>query len=471
MKPSGPGRSPSLPLRHGRRADATGIPSAGPVLILATCPAGAMRPQEIEHTLKLQRTDLSIAWPPRQARAFAPLSLRTSARLLRRGRAVALIVASHRRRPDWSRFAGRALSRVGGLDVPIVPLDVRRAPHVEAGARIAASELMGLPAPAREPYLRLISDALRLHPRPCAAHRELMPLQAPRSREQLAAEIAALPADRTLVRRGPFQVCAVRPADAPELLAEITRLRELSFRRVGEGCGQPCDTDRFDAHYEHLFVWHAENHELVGAYRLACTDDVVRAHGIAGLYTSTLFDYDEALLRHTGSAIELGRSFVTPDWQRSFQPLLLLWAGIVTLLERRYPQVRCLFGPASISATYGSVARAVMARALLDQSAGTELEGLVRARHPASWPSGVGYPRHVAAALADPARLSQAIKHMAQGNGLPVLVRRYLELNGRFACFGIDDSFGGTLDGLVFVDVARIPATLLARLKGLGAGT
>src|SRR3546814_20676232 len=107
----------------------------------------------------------------------------------------------------------------------------------------------------------------------------------------------------------------------PRLLEEIGRLREESFRLLREGSGLARDLDRFDPHYEHLFLWHPQRREIVGAYRFGFTDAIVPRHDVHGLYTRTLFRYDARLIAQTGPAVELGRSFVAPAWPKSFQQI------------------------------------------------------------------------------------------------------------------------------------------------------
>ena len=145
---------------------------------------------------------------------------------------------------------------------------------------------------------------------------------------RLEAEVAALPESCWLGAQGEFRVGLARAAQIPALLDEIGRLREITFRAAGEGTGRARDLDAFDAYYRHLFVWHRGDRALAGAYRLGLTDEIRRERGADGLYTQTLFRYDERLLDRLSPAIELGRSFVRAEYQRDYAPLLLLWKGI-----------------------------------------------------------------------------------------------------------------------------------------------
>ena len=143
-------------------------------------------------------------------------------------------------------------------------------------------------------------------------------------------------------REPPSRRDLAEAGEIPSTLREIGRLREITFRAAGEGTRRALDLDEFDAHYLHLFVWSEKKQEVVGAYRLAATDQVRR------LYTASLFQYGPEFLERMGPAIELGRSFVRAEYQRGFQPLLLLWNGIGAFGSRN-PRYR-VFSVRSVSA-------------------------------------------------------------------------------------------------------------------------
>ncbi len=296
----------------------------------------------------------------------------------------------------------------------------------------------------------------------------LEPVGPPVDAHGLSGEIEALPASTRLIAQGPWRVHLVTAAQAPQVLLEIGRLRELTFRAAGEGTGRARDLDRFDWHYRHLFVWHAEAREIAGAYRIAATDDVLERHGLGGFYTRTLFRYPAALLRDLGPALELGRSFVRAEYQRDFQPLLLLWRGIGAIVAAA-PRYRTLFGPVSISADYRSTTRALLARFLL-ASRPSLLRRFVRPRRPLpeALPEAEALVHsRVATTLAD---VDELVRELEAGQrGLPVLLRHYLKLNATLLGFSVDPSFGGVLDGLVVVDLLDVDRALLARYLGKDA--
>jgi putative hemolysin len=247
------------------------------------------------------------------------------------------------------------------------------------------------------------------------------------------------------------------------VLPEIARLRELTFRAVGEGTGRAHDLDRFDAHYLHLFVWDRERREVAGAYRL-CPTDGLGPRGVDGLYTRTLFDYDQALLDGLGPSLELGRSFVAPQYQRDYSPLLLLWKGIGRFVAHA-PRYRRLFGAVSISDRYSSTTRELLAAFLSTNRQDAVLARLVRSRHPLPNPS--ARQPETARGVATAEDLSAAVKRLeGDGKDIPVLLRQYLRLNARLLGFSVDPTFGDALDGLLVVDLTEVDPALLGRYMG-----
>lgn len=302
---------------------------------------------------------------------------------------------------------------------------------------------------------------------PGAGHLEA--LAAAQPPERLLAEVEALPAGQVLAESGPLVALQADAWQIPYLLLEIGRLRELTFRRAGEGTGSCLDLDRFDSHYTHLFLWHREKREVVGAYRLGRTDEIRAIYGVAGLYSHTLFAYDEKLLDRLGPALELGRSFVHPEYQRHFAPLLLLWKGIGAFV-RRHPHYRRLFGPVSISRDYSLFSRRLIADALQVRCEIPELARLVRSRTPLRrGPLKVkGCDPKLARDLCrNFDEVAEVVADLDAGaGGIPVLLRHYLGLGGQVLAFNVDRQFSDVLDGLVVVDLARTERKALERYLG-----
>lgn len=172
----------------------------------------------------------------------------------------------------------------------------------------------------------------------------------------LAQNINDLHPECKLFENGEYSAYAVRAAEIPDVLDEIGRLREITFRRVGEGSGKSSDVDRFDSEYRHLFLWNQQTREVVGAYRMGLVDRIVSRNGIQGLYTHTLFRFGKAFLNKVSPGIELGRSFVRHEYQKKAHSLYYLWRGIGVFIGRN-PKYRYLFGPVSISNEYTRTSR------------------------------------------------------------------------------------------------------------------
>ncbi|WP_333002085.1 lysophospholipid acyltransferase family protein [Vibrio coralliilyticus] len=268
-----------------------------------------------------------------------------------------------------------------------------------------------------------------------------------------------------LLEQGDFDVyCA--PTDViPHMMEEIGRVREESFREVGEGSGLSCDIDRFDPHYHQLFVWNRANQDLVGAYRLGLVDELIAKGGIEQLYSTSLFNYDEAFVDTLGQSIELGRSVVSKQYQRNMHSLLLLWKGIAKFVER-HPKYTHLFGPVSISNDYSPVARQLIASVMSVHYYDEEKAKLVSPTTPLEKSGQEFWRPDMLSSLADLPLLSKVLSRLEQGMGLPVLLRQYLGMNGKLVCFNVDPAFNFALDGLIVVDLTSVPVRTLGKYMG-----
>lgn len=280
--------------------------------------------------------------------------------------------------------------------------------------------------------------------------------------DRIAAEIDALPAAARLVN-GTFRVYGADASAIPATLQEIGRLRAVAYGAAGEGTGRAIDIDRFDEHYLHLFAWDAGARRIVGAYRLGRTDRLVGRHGVAGLYTRTLFRYGPEFVERLSPALELGRSFVSPEYQKHPSALLALWKGIGTYVAR-HPQYRVLLGPVSISTRYSDASHALLAAFLEQNYLDSTLASLVESIHgaPARSRRAATGPAPVSVEEAD--RLVATLE--ADGKGMPVLLRHYLRLNARLIGFNVDPDFGDVLDALMMVDLADVDRAILVRYLG-----
>ncbi len=253
----------------------------------------------------------------------------------------------------------------------------------------------------------------------------------------------------------------------PNLLQEIGRLREVTFRQVKEGTGKAIDLDRFDAHYLHLFLWNREAQEVVGAYRMGRTDRIMKELGSTGLYTATLFDFQGEFLEEINPALELGRSFIRLEYQKNYSALLLLWKGIGQFVAQN-PHYQVLFGPVSISNEYNEFSQGLLATWLSMHNFLPELAQFIRPKN----------PFEVKKFRCQDLRLAltgtQAVEELSaliadvdpNQKGVPILLKQYLKLGGKLLGFNRDPNFNNVLDGLILVDLLQTSHQVLQRYMG-----
>lgn len=283
--------------------------------------------------------------------------------------------------------------------------------------------------------------------------------------DELEKEIRHLPQNQLLVENGNQLVLEAGADQIPKVLREIGRLRELSFREVGEGTGREIDLDEFDHSYRHLFIWNRDAREVVGAYRMGLSDLVLGERGIGGLYTSTLFRFSPKLFDEMGPALEMGRSFIRAEYQRSFAGLMLLWKGIGQYVMR-HPRYTVLFGPVSISADYRAASQQLIASFLSQNNLVHDGSHWVRPRSPYR-PRRSPVVRHAISDLSSVEEVSRYVAEIeADGRGVPILLKQYLKLGGRLLGFNVDPDFSNVLDVLIMVDLKQTEPRILARYMG-----
>ena len=294
-----------------------------------------------------------------------------------------------------------------------------------------------------------------------------VPVVPPVAPSALERDIRSLPAERKLVENRDYAVYIAESSQIPNVLREIGRLREITFREVEEGTGKSIDLDEFDTHYMHLFLWNHRQREVVGGYRLGLTDQILRQYGPSGLYTNQLFRFKPEFLSRLTQSIECGRSFIRSEYQKKFKGLTLIWRGILQYVSQN-PQYHLLFGPVSISKDYQKFSRNLMIRFLKHNRLDLALSRYVSPRNPyrSRWFTGI--TRHILkTSFEDIDDISVLISDIEKdGKGLPILLRTYLKLNGHLISFNVDKAFSGVVDGLLVVDLNRTDARVLERFMG-----
>lgn len=270
-----------------------------------------------------------------------------------------------------------------------------------------------------------------------------------------------------LVRQGNLSVYQAHSHEIPVLLPEIGRLREVTFRAVGEGTGNDIDLDKYDRYYEHLILWDEEKEQVAGGYRLGRADMILQEYGPKGLYTNTLFHFEKPFLSNLGAAVEMGRSFVVKEYQRTLASLPLLWKGIACWVARN-PHYKKLFGPVSISKDYSSLSRKMIVEFLQDNRMHPHLSAFVKARNPFRYMRTRRMMREfISADLQNVDDCSALISSLeTDGKGIPVLLKHYLKLNATILSFNVDKEFSSVVDGLILVDFTEIDPRLLSKYMG-----
>jgi len=499
------------------------IPGRGPVLVVCNHPYGGIEALILAALLREHRPDLRFLanGALRVFREFAPAliatnplrvtqgnlrSIRECEAHLRAGGVLVVFPAGRvsYRRPEgqritdgeWNRLVGHLALRTDATLVPVLFRGANSEFFQRAGRLWERAKLLLLPreflrlrgrrigfsighavppalwrhldAPAVTAYARVLTYLEEQCASPTASPRPtrvLAPLAARGDAEAMSREIAALPTAQRLLDFKQFSVFHAAASQIPELMQEIARERERVFRGHDEGSGESRDGDRYDQTYVQLFVWDQTERALVGAYRMGRTDLLRQSADPCSIYLSQMFEFDATFYEGQPPSLELGRSFVVPEHQKSFHALYLLWQGIGRYLIA-YPQYRRLYGTVSLSRQYDDRAISVLCDALIEPSP------QVRPRHPLTHPLHpewldyrVGRGR---LPLAEVSALVRALDD--DGKDLPILLKHYHKLGARFHCVGVDPNFSDTPGLLLSVDVPRLEPKLLATFLGAAAG-
>ena len=325
-------------------------------------------------------------------------------------------------------------------------------------------------------YLRVCVEALKNEISPVSSFPQFFlgrkskshePLVLPVNKEKLQSEIAALPASSLLAAKGDFEIYGCLASQAPSVMREIARLREKTFRKVGEGTGYPLDSDRYDEWYHQIFAWDSQNLKIAGGYRLGVVEEIIEQKGKFGMYAASEFSLKRGFYSSLGKSIEVGRSFITEEYQRRFSLLGLIWKAIGEFMNR-HPDHFVLYGPVSISADYTNLSRNLMVRFLRTNKWSAEIARRTKARNPFKLrqlsPALANWVKQEGRTLEEISAVISGVE--PDGKGVPVLVKHYLKLRGSFVGFAVDPDFNNALDGLIVVDIRNMEGRQLLKYFG-----
>lgn len=275
----------------------------------------------------------------------------------------------------------------------------------------------------------------------------------------LTAEIEMLKQQgHLLLSQQNFEVYIAGHAECPQIMAETGRLREITFREVGEGTGLKYDLDEYDLYYKQLILWDTETQSIAGGYRLGLGDYIIQHYGIKGFYTRSLFKIDNELLPVLQHSVELGRSYVVKAYQQKRLPLFLLWKGILTFLQHQ-PQYQYLFGPVSISNKYNDVSKTLIIEFIKRNYFDNELAKHIKPRKKYAVDlKNIDIDILVETAEKDIKLIDRYIQDFDPCmNSAPVLLKKYLNQNAKIAGFNTDPKFSDVIDGLMFLNLKDLP--------------
>lgn len=277
--------------------------------------------------------------------------------------------------------------------------------------------------------------------------------------ELMTQEVEALRKDDSrLLQSKNYEVFLAQAHQIPNILREIGRLRETTFREVGEGTNEAIDLDAFDNYYHHMFLWDNEKHLLAGAYRMGLGCEIFKNHGIDGFYLQDLFRFEPELHKMMSQSIEMGRAFIIKEYQQKPMPLFLLWKGIVhTTL--RYPEHKFLIGGVSISNQFSNFSKSLMIEFMKSHYYDPYIAQYVHPKKEFKVKLKDADKDFVFDETeADLNKFDKVIDEIEPGVlRLPVLLKKYIKQNARLVAFNVDPLFNNAVDGLMYIRISDLP--------------
>ncbi|WP_372752467.1 lysophospholipid acyltransferase family protein [Labilibaculum sp.] len=279
-------------------------------------------------------------------------------------------------------------------------------------------------------------------------------------------EVEALAEEYLLFKSKNYTVYCAPSSKLPNILTELGRLREITFREVGEGTNLSIDVDEYDLYYHQMFIWDEDEHKIVGAYRVGKGNEILSEYGLKGFYLQSLFRMSKKFQPVLHESLELGRSFIVKEYQKKPMPLFLLWKGILYFLLKN-PQSRYLIGPVSISNKYSDLSKDLIIKFIMRNYFNYDLGQFIKSRKKFKVKiKGLDVDILLEAAKSDINKLDELIGDFEITNDkLPVLLKKYISLNAKIIGFNIDPNFNDCLDGLIVVDLFNVPIKVIESLS------
>lgn len=267
--------------------------------------------------------------------------------------------------------------------------------------------------------------------------------------------------DKMLFKNNNYEVFFTNYDEIPSIMREIGRQREMTFRAVGEGSNLPFDLDEYDKNYHHLFLWDDAEKKLAGAYRMGLGKEILRKQGIDGFYTASLFEFDQELHPFFKKVIEMGRAYISPEYQQKPLPLFLLWRGIVHVCLRN-PDHKFLMGGVSISDKFSEFSKSLMIEFMRSNYYDSAVAQYV---HPKNEFKVKLRERDKNLFFdemeSDLNKLDKVIDDLEPELRLPVLIKKYIKQNAKVIAFNVDPNFNDAIDGLMYIRISELPESTI----------
>ncbi|MCP9198982.1 lysophospholipid acyltransferase family protein [Gramella sp. GC03-9] len=264
--------------------------------------------------------------------------------------------------------------------------------------------------------------------------------------------------DKRLLFSKNYEVFLAKREVIPNILNEIGRLREITFREVGEGTNKSVDLDAFDEYYHHLFLWDSEAEKIAGAYRMGMGNEIFANHGIDGFYLQDLFRFEPELHKMMSQSIEMGRAFIIKEYQQKPMPLFLLWKGIVHC-TLRFPEHKFLIGGVTISDKFSDFSKSLMIEFMKSNYYDPYVAQYVRPKKEFKVKlEDADKDLVFDESEADLNKFDRIIDELETENlRLPVLIKKYIKQNAKVVAFNVDPLFNDAVDGLMYIRIADLP--------------
>ncbi|WP_298313886.1 lysophospholipid acyltransferase family protein [uncultured Aquimarina sp.] len=264
--------------------------------------------------------------------------------------------------------------------------------------------------------------------------------------------------DKRLLASKNYEVFLAKKEYIPNVVHEIGRLREITFREIGEGTNQSIDLDPFDDYYHHMFLWDMGAKKIAGAYRMGMGNEIYANLGIDGFYLQDLFRFEPELHKMMSESIEMGRAFIIKEYQQRPMPLFLLWKGIVHC-TLRFPDHKYLIGGVSISNKFSSFSKSLMIEFMKSHYYDPYVAQYVRPKKEFKVKLKDADKDFVFdESRSDLNKFDKIIDEIEPGSlRIPVLIKKYIKQNAKVVAFNVDPLFNNAVDGLMYIRIADLP--------------